>query len=207
MKSKVFSRRPGPPWGWLSNDGSLAYSQSGFTLFELLVAMLLLAMVSVMIYSVLNVGIRFSDQGNRHILAMERKYGFLSLLQRQIRSAFYDRKKRQLLISADADIFRVVTRNPYLYEYAGVVLAIYRYDATERAIYYTEKRDYYNIDYDDEYEPGFDEMILLATDEDGFEVSYDEEVGPEVTFVYRGESYSLVPRSADEAALRKLEFD
>lgn len=190
-----------------SGKSSLASGQRGFTLFELLVAMLLLAMVSVMIYSVLNVGIRFSEQGNRHILAMERKFGFLSLLQRQIRSAVYDEKKKKIMMSAGDDIFRVVTRNPYLYEYAGVVLAVYRYSSSERAIYYTEKRDYYNIDYGEEYEPAFDEMTLLASDEEGFEVVYDGDAGPEVTFTYQGESYSLVPRCADDEALKKLEFE
>lgn len=179
-------------------------NQEGFSLFELLIAMLLLAMVSVMIYSILNVGIRFSEKGNNRILAMERKYGMVSLLQRQIKSAVYDTKKKQLLMAANDDLFRVVTRNPFIYQYAGVVLAIYRYSASESAIYYTEKRDYWNIDYDDEYVPDFDTMVLLARDEEGLNVVYDQEMGPEVTFTYQGEEYSLVPRCADKDALSKL---
>jgi hypothetical protein len=167
--------------------------------------MLLLAMVSVMIYSVLNVGIRFTDKGNRRILAMERKYGLISLLQRQIKSAVYDVKKKQILMSADDDLFRVVTRSPFLYQYAGVVLAVYRYSASGSAIYYTEKRDYWNIDYGEDYVPEFADMVLLAMDVEPLNIAYDREAGPEVSFEYQGEAYTLVPRCADERALAKLE--
>ncbi len=180
--------------------------QSGFTLVELLVAMVMLAMVSVMIYSILNVGIKFTDKGGRSILEMERKYGFVSLVQRQIKSALYDKKKKEILMSANDEIFRVVTRNPYIYQSAGVVLAIYRYNSSERIIYYTEKRDYYNIDYDDQYVPDFDEMTILAIDEDSFSMSYDKETGPEVLLTYREEEYGLIPRCVDEQALGKLEL-
>ncbi len=169
--------------------------------------MLLMAMVSIMIYSVLNVGIKFADKGTRHILAMEHKYGFLNLLQSQISSAVYDAKKRELLMLAGEDFFRVVTRNPYIYEEAGVVLAFYRYDASARAIYYTEKRDYYNIDYNDGYVPDISDMILLASDEDSFSVQYDKAVGPQVTFAYRGQEYVLVPQCTDDIALSKLQLE
>lgn len=187
--------------------------QAGFTLFEVLIAMVLLAMVAAMLYSVLNVGIKFTDQGGRKILAMERKYGFLILVQRQITSAVYDPVKKKILMSADDEIFRVVTRNPFIYPEAGVVLAIYRYNAGERAIYYAEKRDYYNTDYavldagTDGYAPDFEEMTVLAQDEEPFSVQYDEETGPEVLVSYREEEYALVPKSADAAARLKLTFD
>lgn len=181
-------------------------SKGGFTLFEVLIAMVLLAMVAAMLYSVLNVGIKFTDQGGRKILALERKYAFLTLVQRQISSAVYDSAKKRIIMSADAEAFKVVTRNPFIYPEAGVVLAIYRYNAGERAIYYTEKRDYYNIDYGEDYVPGFDEMTVLARDEEPFSVQYDEEAGPEAVVTYRGEEYSLVPKCADEEARQKLEF-
>jgi len=191
----------------MKNDlpGADMKNQRGFTLFELLIAMLLLTVVSVMIYSVLNVGIKFSDKGESRILAMEHKYGFLNLFQSQIESAVYDPGKRELLMTAKDDLFRVVTRNPYIYEGAGEVLAIYRYDASERAVYYTEKRDYYNLDYNDEYVPDFADMTLLAGDEDSFGVKYDKDTGPEVTLLYRGEEYVMVPKCADDAALAKLQ--
>jgi len=178
--------------------------EQGFSLFELMIAMLLLAMISVMIYSVLNVGIRFSVQGGRKILEMERKYGFVNLVQSQIKSAVYDLKQKRLLISADDDILRIVTRNPFRYPEVGVVLAVYRYDAVEQAIYYIEKRDYYNVDYDDEFVPDFDEMMLLAQEVSSFSVTSNEEMGPAVTVEFQGEEYVLVPKSADERSLRLL---
>ena len=188
----------------VSKKQKILQNQAGFSLFELMVAVLLLAMVSVMIYSVLSVGIKFSDKGSRKILEMERRYGFISLLQRQIKSAVYDVKKKEILMSGDAETFRVVTRNPYIYQSAGVVLAIFRYNSSESSIFYTEKRDYYNIDYDDEYVPEYDDMILLAVDEESFDIQYEQDASPEVTIEYRGEEYTLVPSCADKDALAKL---
>lgn len=179
--------------------------QEGFTLVEVMIAMILLAMVATMLYSVLNVGIKFTDQGGRKILALERKYGLISLVQRQIVSAAYDPLQQRIPMSADDDLFKVVTRSPYVYPEAEVVLAIYRYNAGERAIYYLEKRDYYNIDYDDDYVPDFEEMTVLARDEDGFSVQYDQETSPEVTFIFRDEEYALVPKCAVKDALQGLE--
>lgn len=183
----------------------LRRDRAGFSLFEVLIAMVLLAMVAAMIYSVLNVGIKFTDRGGRKILAMERKYGLLTLVRRQIESAVYDLTQRRILMTADGEVFKVVTRNPFVYPEAGVVLAIYRYNDGERAIYYTEKRDYYNTDYGEDYVPDFSEMTVLARDEDAFSVEYDEETSPEVIFTYRDEEYSLVPKSVDRDALGKLE--
>lgn len=180
--------------------------EGGFSLFEILIAMVLLAMVAAMLYSVLNVGIKFTDQGGKKILAMERKYAFLSLVQRQITSAVYDGTQKKILMWADDELFKVVTRNPYVYSEAGVVLAIYRYNAGDRAIYYLEKRDYYNTDYGEEYIPDFEEMSVLAWDEDPFSVQYDPEESPEVVFSFRDEEYALVPKCTDEQALQQWQF-
>ncbi|MBA3015949.1 MAG: prepilin-type N-terminal cleavage/methylation domain-containing protein [Proteobacteria bacterium] len=180
--------------------------ERGFSLFEILIATVLLAMVATMLYSVLNVGIKFTDQGGRKILAMERKYAFLSLVQRQTASAVYDVKQRKILMWADEDSFKVVTRSPYVYPEAGVVLAVYRYNEGDRAIYYLEKRDYYNIDYGEEYLPDFTEMSVLAWDEDPFSVQYDPAESPEVVFFFRDEEYALVPKCIDEQALQQWQF-
>lgn len=180
--------------------------EEGFSLFEILIAMVLLAMVAAMLYSVLNVGIKFSDQGSRKILAMERKYAFLSLVQRQVTSAVYDTTQRKTLMWANEDSFKVVTRNPYVYPEAGVVLAVYRYNEGDRAIYYLEKRDYYNIDYGEDYLPDFTEMSVLAWDEDPFSVQYDPEASPEVVFSFRGAEYSLLPRCVDQQGIQQWEY-
>jgi len=183
--------------------GCSRQGQRGFSLFEILIAMVLLAMVAAMLYSVLNVGIKFTERGGSKILAMERKYAFLSLVQRQIASAVYDSTKKKTLMWADEDSFKVVTRSPYVYSEAGVVLAIYRYNPGDRAIYYIEKRDYFNTDYGEDYLPDFAEMSVLAWDEDPFAVQYDPETSPEVVFSFRGEDYALVPKCTDEQALQQ----
>lgn len=170
--------------------------------------MLLVTMVSVMIYSILNVGIQFSSKGDAKILAIERQYGFLNLLKRQVSSALLkdvDKRDEKLLIYADDTLFRIVTRNPFIYRSAGVVLAIYRYDSGSQTIYYTEKRDYYNTDYDEEYVPDFDEMIELARNEESFSISYDEALGPEVILEFRGEEYVFLPKCLNDKLLAKIE--
>ena len=169
-------------------------STKGFTLFELLVAVLLLAMVSTMIASVLGVGINFATKGEERILALAREYGFLDLLQRQVSAAYYDERRRQMLISADEDILRLVTRNPLLYETTGPVLAIYRYRPEEGSLYYTEKRDYFNVDYDDDYVPDFAEMRFLVKTEEPPALAYDLESGI-VAVRFRGREYEFMPKS------------
>jgi prepilin-type N-terminal cleavage/methylation domain-containing protein len=181
-------------------------NQSGFTLFELIIAMLLVTMVSVMIYSILNVGIKFSEKGDKKIIALERKFGFLNLLQRQVSSALYSVKEKKLLISADDEIFRIITRNPFIYRSAGVVLAIYRYDSGQQTVFYQEKRDYYNTDYDEEYVPDYEDMIALATNEESFSISYEEDLGPEVILQYRDEEYVFISKCLNEELLRKIEL-
>lgn len=137
-------------------------SHAGFTIFEVLVAVLLLAMVSTMIYSVLHTGIRFSAQGEGKILAVERRQGLAALLFMQLESAWYDPVRKNVVMAGDGETLRLITSYPLLYREAGVVLAIYRYDPAAETLFYTEKRDYYNIDYDDEFLPAFDEMRILA---------------------------------------------
>ncbi len=180
-------------------------NQAGFTMFELLIAMTLLSMVSVMIYSILNVGIQFSSKGEAKILALERQYGFLSLLKLQVSSALYDAKEKKLLISADGTFFSIVTRSPFIYRSAGVVLAVYRYDSGSQTIFYTEKKDYYNSGYDEDYLPDWDEMIELTHNEESFSINYDETLGPEVILEYRGEEYVFLPKCLNDNLLASLE--
>jgi prepilin-type N-terminal cleavage/methylation domain-containing protein len=165
----------------------------GFTLLELLVAVLLLAVVSTMIASVLSAGINFAEKGERRILALEREHGFLKLLHGQVRAAHFDERQRKVLISAGEDILRVVTREPLLYRGAGPVLAIYRYHEDEGSLYYTEKRDYYNIDYGEEYVPDFEEMRYLLRTDGPPGLAYDEEAGA-VSVRFAGREYEFFPR-------------
>lgn len=174
------------------------------TLFEIMVAVLLLGMISVMIYSVLNVGIRFADKGEHKILAIAREQGFISVLHRQVNSAYFDSDKKDVIISADGDILRIVTRSPLLYRSAGLVLAIYRYSAMEQAVYYTEKRDYYNLDYDEEYVPDFEEMHIFLNSVSSLAMNYDTEEKA-LTVDYMDRQQVFTPRCAElEAGGKKL---
>ena len=170
-----------------------------------MIAMILVTMVSVMIYSILNVGIEFSAKGDKKILEIEQQYGFLTLLKRQVSSTLYHEKQKKLLIYADDDLFRIVTRNPFIYRSAGVVLAIYRYDSGSETVYYTEKRDYYNTDYDEEYVPDFEDMIELARNKESFSISYEEEMGPEVFLELNDKEYVLLPKCINDELLNRIE--
>jgi hypothetical protein len=183
-------------WGKKNNSICKRISCAGVTLFELLVAVLLLAMVSGMIYSVLHTSIRFSEKGEKKIQEMTRQHGLLELMHKQIKCAWYDNTQNKIMISADNDILRVVTRHPLLYRSVGLVLAVYRYNGDEQAMYYLEKKDFYNLDYNDQYVPDFDAMELLAPNSVTISMSYDDEA--KVVTVEAGEtSYEFIPRASD----------
>ncbi len=164
---------------------------AGFTLFEVMVAVLLLAMVSSMIYSILNVSITFAEKGEKRIIQEEREQGLLNLLQRQIKGAWYDDKLKQVVITADEEILRLVTRAPLLYPYAGTVLALYRVDPESHILYYAEKRDFYNQDYEN-YVPEFDEMTALMDKCPLLTFSYPDDSSV-VTVVYGEKTYEFWP--------------
>lgn len=175
------------------NTNKIIHNQRGVTLFELTVAVLLLGMISTMIYSVLNVGIRFADKGEKQILAIEKEQGFLSLLHRQVNSAWYNKKLKKIMIYADTDKLQILTLQPFIYRSSGLVLAIYRYDAAEQMVYYTEKRDFYNIDYDEDYTPDFEEMQFLISTDSPITWSFEPD-DEGVSVVYEEEEYYFVPK-------------
>ena len=168
-------------------------TERGVTLFELLVAVLLLALVSTMIYSVLHVSIGFSEKGSKQILAMEKEQSLLALISRQVRSAWFDPKKRQPVISAKDGVLKIVTRNPLINKEIGLALAIYRFNTGDQTLYYTEKVDYYNIDYNDDYVPDFTDMIPLVATGVPVSLEYDEEAAG-VHLIYGDREYDFFPR-------------
>ncbi len=150
-------------------------SSRGLTLFELLVAIVLLGIISTMIYSALNVGIRFSEKGSKKIVAMSREHGLFSLLYRQIRSARFDARKREPQIFFEDDTLKIQTRVPIIYRASGLVFAMYRFNPGDNVLYYTEMIDFYNPDYDEDFVPDFEDMIALAEVGEGFSLFYDPE--------------------------------
>ena len=166
---------------------------AGFTLVELLIAVLLLTMISVMIYSVLHVGIAFSHKGETRLLSLAREQGFLSLLHQQVNSVLYNPQKREIEIFTDDESLRLITKRPLIFRDADVVLAIYRFNTSDRTLYYLEKKDFYNPDFDQDYLPDFDEMLTLISTENDFLLEYDPDNGG-VTVEFENSSYIFTPR-------------
>jgi prepilin-type N-terminal cleavage/methylation domain-containing protein len=191
-----YSSKGSPALGSVKNKPACKARHDGFTLIEVLVAMLMLGMVTVMIYSVLNVGIKMSAKGEKAIYGAARQHGVMRLLHDQIISACYDNLSRKVLISGGDEILRVVTRSPLRYRNDGVVLAIYRYDSSTDTLYYIEKRDYYNTDYNEEYVPAFDDMLVLGTGLEPVSFAVDEK-SQAVTVNYGEKSSVIVPKCAD----------
>jgi hypothetical protein len=122
----------------------------------------------------------------------------LGLLERQIKSGWYDEQKRAVDISADEAMLRIITRAPLLYPRAGVVVAFYRYDPDSANLYYLEKRDYYNTDYDSEYVPALDDMRILIENCPPISFSYSD-TSSSVTVDYNGREIQFTPWCQVEA--------
>ncbi len=167
--------------------------QRGITLFELLIAVVLLGMVSTMIYSVLNVGISFSARGAKHLETLAREKNLLSLLRRQVNGAWYDLRFGKVQISGGDGVLRIVTRQPLLHRNAGSVLAVYRVNEGEQALYYLEKKDYFNADYGEKYLPEFSEMEKMYAAERPVTLAFEPEQSRVVVTV-GGEAFAFVPK-------------
>lgn len=169
-------------------------SQKGVTLIELLVAMLLLVMVTSMLYSVLNVGIKFSRKGEDRLASLELERSFLAVLHRQVYGAWHDKLKKKVIISTERDMLKMVTTSPLIGGDGGLALVVYWYDSGDRTLYYTEKPDFFNIDYQENYFPSDDEMIVLLRDVDDLDWQFDENEGL-LTVSYLGKSFEMTPRA------------
>jgi prepilin-type N-terminal cleavage/methylation domain-containing protein len=175
------------------NKIGLLQSRRGVTLFELLVAMVILVMVTAMLYSVLNVGIKFSDKGEDRIGIIEQERSLLDLLRKQVHGARYDRRQKKLTIVGDGESLKLITSSPLIEHQAELVLAIYRYDRQDKVLYYTEKVDFYNTEYDEGYEPDLREMSVLISDLEDIGLEYDKSEGL-VRVSYSGLEHEMVPR-------------
>ena len=167
--------------------------QQGITLFELLIAVVLLGMVSTMIYSVLNVGINFSARGGKHLESLAREKNLLSLLRRQVNGAWYDLRFGKVLITGRDGVLRIVTRQPLLHRKAGSVLAVYRINEAEQALYYQEKMDYFNTEYGENYLPDFSGMAKIYTADHPVALTYEPEKS-RVVVNLDGEAFAFVPK-------------
>lgn len=174
-------------------DRKMFQRQAGITLFELLIAVVLLGMVSTMIYSVLSVGINFSAKGEKQLARLTREKNLLSLLRRQVNGAWYDMRFGKILISGGDGVLRIATRQPLLHRAEGIVMAVYRVNESEQALYYQEKKDYYNTDYNEEYLPDFTEMERMYAADRPFALNYEPEIN-RVSVNLDGEEFVFYPK-------------
>jgi len=175
------------------NRMNLVRTQRGLTLFELMVAMVLLVMVSVMLYSVLNVGINFAKKGEGRIQYIAKERALLELLHRQVHGAWYDRRQKKLFIEGDENLLKLVTTSPLFEPDAGLILAIYVYDPDDQVLYYSEKIDFYNVDYQEDYQPSREEMTIIMTEVPDFSMIYEENKGA-LAVTFQGAEYEFVAR-------------
>lgn len=176
-------------------SGKRLARQQGMTLLEVMVAMLLLAMVAALVYSILNRAVVFAAKGEAKISAIEKKQALLTLLQRQVRSAWYDEGQQKVLLSGDDEVIWLVTRAPLLYPELGTVLAIYRWDEENQVLYYTEKKDFY-VPENLEFVPDYEEMTPLLADAGGMDLVFDEKRGC-LTVHWQGQEYDFWPWCTD----------
>ena len=166
----------------------------GITLFELLIALVLLGMVSTMIYSVLNVGINFNAKGGKHLEMLARQRNLLNILHRQISGARYDPRTGRVDISGGKGLLRIVTSRPLLHgSAAGFVLAVYRIDPAGPTLYYLEKKDYYNAEYGQKFSPDFSEMEKIYVADQPMALAYDPEKS-RVAVTLDGEEFDFLPQ-------------
>lgn len=169
-------------------------NRRGITLLELMVAMLIMALVATMLYSVLNLGINFSRKGEVRAREMGRERALLELLHRQIHGAWYDRIQKKVLIGGTGKELKMVTTAPLLYRDQGVVLAIYLYEPKEDILYYTEKIDFFNPTYfQDGFEADRKEMLALVKGVGDIQMEYKAELG-QINIISHGRSYDLPVR-------------
>lgn len=166
-------------------------NRNGLSLLEVMVALLLLAITTSMIYSMLNRSIFFADKGESKTAAIEEQYALVSLLQRQVQSGWYDPRTKKVVIAGEENFLRLATAIPFQARPGQVVMAFYRYNPEEKTLYYLEKKDFYNADYA-ELVPDYSEMTALLTTTRALNLGYDEE-GTTVTLDFGGHTYEFQP--------------
>jgi hypothetical protein len=143
---------------------------------------------------VLDSGIGFARKGEDRLQQVERDRALLELLHRQVHGAWYDRLQNKVWLSVEGDYLRLVTTASLLNRDAGLVLVVYFYDRAGDTLYYMEKRDFYNPDYEKDYRPDVAEMEELMKEVGGISWEYDNEQG-RLQLLFAGKEYSLAVRS------------
>ncbi len=170
----------------------MTQNQRGLTLLEIMVSILIFSMISTLIFSILDRSFAFTAKGEARVLEIERHYGLIHLIRRQVQGAWFDQKLKAIQISSETENrLTLTTTASLMHEDSTLVMAFYTFDPTTATLYYTERKDFYNTDYKHE-PPSLTEMIPLLTIEEPFSLQAD----PDSDFViltYKGQEYIFHP--------------
>ncbi len=175
--------------------------QRGLTLLEVMISILIFSMISVLIFSILDRSALFTTKGEEQVRKLEQHYNLTLLVRRQVQGAWIDPATKSPNINQLSDQqFSVITTSSIMYPAASLILAFYEFDPDTGTLYYTERRDFYNPDYNDNFPPQDDMIPLLKTDKP-FQL-YTGEDSSLVTLVLAGKEYRFYPM-----CLKQLEDD
>ena len=167
-------------------------NQHGLTLLEVMISMLIFSMISVLIFSILDRAALFTTKGEAQVRAIEQQYNLVSLIRRQVQGAWIDTATKKVRLQQPTDQqFSIITTASIMYPSPTLVIAFYDFDPESGVLYYSERRDFYNPDYSDQF-PEREEMITLLTTTSAFQLQMPEE-SSSVSLTFAGEQYTFHP--------------
>lgn len=165
---------------------------NGFTLLEVMISILMFSMISVLIFSMLDRSFVFTAKGEAQVLRLEQQYGLINLVRRQVQGAWLDPKQKKVHLNSENEYqFSIITTSSLMFQGSPLVIAFYEFNPGDATLYYTERKDYYNPDYVDQF-PDLEEMIPLLHVPEPFSLQADAE-SDFVTLFFNNEHYIFHP--------------
>jgi prepilin-type N-terminal cleavage/methylation domain-containing protein len=167
-------------------------NQRGLTLLEVMISVLIFSMISVLIFSILDRSAAFTAKGDKRVRTLEQNYNLSSLIRRQVQGAWIDQKQQKAGINQLSDLqISIITTSSIMYPPTTLVIAFYDFDEESGTLFYTERRDFYNQDYNDQFPP-IEEMIPLLVTDQPFRLQTTEESNL-VSLTLAGKQYTFHP--------------
>jgi len=168
--------------------------RNGFTLLELLVAVVLLGLAGSVIYGLFFAGVTISGKGQARLLADSRLSGLARLLERQVETAWFDqRRQRPGIVFADQTLY-LYTTSPLIHPEYDLVLAMYQLADDGRALLYQERIDFHSFSLEPGDLPPMEETVPLAVFSQPVALSFDQE-STSVILETEEERYALYPKT------------
>lgn len=165
-------------------------NQQGLTLLEVMISVLIFSMISVLIFSILDRSVVFTAKGEKRVRSLEQHYSLTNLVRKQVQGAFIT--KSTITINTPSDHqFSIITTASIMYPPSTLIVAFYDFDPQTGILYYTERRDFYNLEYGEQF-PAIEEMIPLLTSSAPFSLERQEDSNW-VTLKLAGKTYTFHP--------------